>query len=462
MDEPSGRRRYYMPVRKVNRGEKTRTSYHGKLNKKDTSGVKTKVDNATVCIVGLGYVGLPLLEAFAKIFKVIGYDIKAERVAELSKKYHNPGLIFTNEPGKIAKADFTIICVPTPVTKMKEPDLSPVEKAATTVGQNLKRGSVIILESTVYPGVTEEIVGPILEKESGLQCGKDFKIAYAPERVNPGDKEHTIDKIIKVVSGMDEETRDLVAELYSRIIPNIFKARDIQTAEAAKVIENIQRDLNIALMNELSLIFEKLHLDTKDVLDAASTKWNFHRYSPGLVGGHCIPVDPYYLVRRAREFGYHSQVISAGRAINDSMAKHVAEMTVKALNEVGKVIKGSRVLIIGLTYKENVPDTRETPQKHVIEELKEYGIVPFGYDPLLDIAEAEEEFEIKMLAGLEQEILFDGIILAVTHDIFKDDVRGISLDKLAAVMNSRPVLIDIRRHFDGVQAKKRGFYYRTL
>jgi UDPglucose 6-dehydrogenase/UDP-N-acetyl-D-galactosamine dehydrogenase len=326
----------------------------------------------------------------------------------------------------------------------------------------MKRGSVVILESTVYPGVTEEKVGPILEKESGLKCGRDFKIAYAPERVNPGDTRHTIDKITKVVSGMDAETRELVAELYSRIIPEIFRAKNIQTAEAAKVIENIQRDLNIALMNELSLIFEKLHLDIKDVLDAAATKWNFHRYSPGLVGGHCIPVDPYYLVRRARELGYHSQVISAGRAINDSMAKHVAEMTVKALNEVGKVIKGSKVLIIGLTYKENVADTRETPQKHVIEELKEYGIEPMGYDPLLDIAEAEKEFGVRMLPNLEPKTRFDGIILAVAHDVFKDQACGITIESLASIMKSHPVLVDIRRFFDGTQATKRGFCYRTL
>jgi UDP-N-acetyl-D-glucosamine/UDP-N-acetyl-D-galactosamine dehydrogenase len=440
-----------MPVQK-------RKPYREKV----VSDTKDRVDKATVCIVGLGYVGLPLVEAFAKKLKVIGYDINARRVAELSHKFNVSGITFTSDPVKIHQSDFTIICVPTPVTKMKEPDLSLVESAAATVGRNLKRRSVVILESTVYPGVTEEIVGPILERESGLKCGRDFKIAYAPERVNPGDTKHTIDKITKVVSGMDAQTRDLVAELYGRIIPDIFLARDIQTAEAAKVIENIQRDLNIALMNELSLIFEKLHLDTKDVLDAASTKWNFHRYAPGLVGGHCIPVDPYYLVRRARELGYHSQVISAGRAINDSMAKHVAEMTVRALNEVGKVIKGSKVLIIGLTYKENVADTRETPQKHVIEELKEYGIEPVGYDPLLDITEAEKEFGVKMLPSLKPDIKFDGIILAVAHDVFKDDLRGVTLKGLAGVMNRRPVLIDIRRFFDGSEAMKKGFFYRTL
>jgi len=440
-----------MPVQKSRSNRKTAVS-----------GVKSRVDKATVCIVGLGYVGLPLVEAFSKKLKVIGYDINARRVAELSHKFSSSGVTFTGDPAKILQADFTIICVPTPVTKMKEPDLSPIESAASTVGKNLKRGSVVILESTVYPGVTEEIVGPILEKESGLKCGRDFKIAYAPERVNPGDTSHTIDKITKVVSGMDAETRELVAELYSRIIPEIFQAKNIQTAEAAKVIENIQRDLNIALMNELSLIFEKLHLDTRDVLDAAATKWNFHRYSPGLVGGHCIPVDPYYLVRRAQELGYHSQVISAGRAINDSMAKHVAEMTVKALNNVGKVIKGSKVLIIGLTYKENVADTRETPQKHVIEELKEYGIEPLGYDPLLRTAEAEKEFAIKMLPRLEQKLRFDAVILAVAHDVLRDPTRGISLEGLAGIMNSRPILVDIRRFFDGAEAVKKGFYYRTL
>lgn len=454
-----------MAIQRVKKNDKRITSYNAASSKrvgKKTSEIKARVDEATVCIVGLGYVGLPLVEDFAKKLKVIGFDIKKKRVAELKNANRNKNLIYTDDAKKLEQADFIIICVPTPVTKTKDPDLYPVESAATTVGQNLKKGSIVILESTVYPGVTEDIMRPILEKESGLKCGRDFKVAYAPERVNPGDKEHTIDKIFKVVSGMDEETRDLVGELYSRIIPNIFKARDIKTAEAAKVIENIQRDLNIALMNELSLIFEKLHLDTKDVLDAASTKWNFHRYSPGLVGGHCIPVDPYYLVHRAKELGYHSQVISAGRAINDSMAKHVAEITIKALNEAGKVIKGSKVLIMGLTYKENVPDTRETPQKHVIEELKEYGITVFGYDPLLDITEAEKEFGIKMLKSLEEEAKYDGIIMAVAHEIFKKDGPGISLEKLEKVMNGKPVLVDIRRNFDGAKATKRGFLYRTL
>ena len=431
-----------------------------KVLETEALNIPPDLDRATVCVIGLGYVGLPLVQAFTKSMKVIGFDIKLDRIVELDHTDNNGNSVFTNDATEISKADFIIICVPTPVTKSKEPDLSCIKKAAVTIGKNMKRGSVVILESTVYPGATEEIVRPILEKHSGLRCGEDFKIAYSPERVNPGDNEHNIDKITKVVAGMDVETTELIAELYSKVTPNVFKAKDIKTAEAAKVIENIQRDLNIALMNELSIIFDKLNLNTEDVLDAAATKWNFHRYSPGLVGGHCIPVDPYYLVHRAKEFGYHSQVISAGRAINDSMAKYVAEMTIKALNNVGKVIRGSKVLIMGLTYKENVGDTRETPVKQVIKELEEYGVEVFGYDPMLN--NAEDEFGIKMLGSLEQETKFDAIILAVAHDVFKDNGREINLDKLEKITNSKPVLIDVRRCFDVNKAIVKGFYYRTL
>jgi UDP-N-acetyl-D-glucosamine/UDP-N-acetyl-D-galactosamine dehydrogenase len=430
-----------------------------KILGKEAVHPKLNVAESTICVVGLGYVGLPLAETFAQNLWVIGFDIKTDRIAELSRNNNNRKLIFTTDASKIAKADFILICVPTPVTESKEPDLYPVVSASTTVGQNMKKGSIVILESTVYPGVTEEIVKPILEKESGLRCGEDFKIGYSPERVNPGDAEHTIDRITKVVSGMDEETTELVAELYSRAAHKVFKAKDIKTAEAAKVIENIQRDLNIALMNELSLIFERLHLDTREVLDAASTKWNFQRYSPGLVGGHCIPVDPYYLVAKARELGYHSQVILAGRAINDYMAKHVAEMTIKALNVMGKVIKDSRVLIMGLTYKENVSDTRETPVKEVIKELQEYGVDTYGYDPVLH--NAETEFGIHIIKSLKQDIKFDAIILAVAHDAFKENGK-INMDGLKAIMNRRPVLIDIRRCLDGNKALEKGFCYRTL
>jgi UDP-N-acetyl-D-galactosamine dehydrogenase len=444
--------------------QKTENRLEGLPNNKERNVDvnKPNVDKVTVAIIGLGYVGLPLAEAFAKSVKVIGFDLKSKKIACLMNSRHSRNLSFTDDAGQIAGADFKIICVPTPVTKSKEPDLTYVKNAAIVAGRNMKKGDVIILESTVYPGVTEEIVGPIVEAESGLECGRDFKIAYAPERVNPGDKHHTTENIAKVVSGMDDETTELVAELYSRVTPHIFKAKDIRTAEAAKVIENIQRDLNIALMNELSLIFERLDLNTKDVLEAASTKWNFHRYSPGLVGGHCIPVDPYYMVFRAREFGYHAQVILAGRAINDSMAKHVAEMTIKAINDVGKVIKGSKVLIMGLTYKENVPDTRETPAKELIKELIEYGVDVYGYDPMLAVKEAEEEFQIKMLASLEQDVVFDGIILAIAHDVFKENGKGISLDRLEAIATNNSVLIDVKGYFNEAKVRGKGFSYRTL
>ena len=319
----------------------------------------------------------------------------------------------------------------------------------------MKAGCTVILESTAYPGVTEEVMRPILE-ESGLKCGQDFKIAYSPERINPGDEEHTLDKIVKVVAGMDKETTELTAELYSRICHQVFKAKDIKTAEAAKVIENIQRDLNIALVNELCLIFDRMGLITKDVLDAAATKWNFHHFSPGLVGGHCIPVDPYYLVYKAKELGYHPQVILAGRAINDYMPKHIAEMTIKALNNVGKVIKGSKVLIMGLTYKENVADAKETPAKEIIKELKEYGVEICGYDPLLN--NIEQEFGIKAIADLEQAKDIDCLILAVVHN----DFRKLTLDKLKGIMNDKHTLIDVRGFFDREEAERKGLYYNSL
>ena len=368
----------------------------------------------TVCVVGLGYVGLPLAEAFSKHLRVIGYDVNIDKIKKLSQNNEN-NIAFTSDPANIREADFVIICVPTPVTKSKEPDLKYVKSAAELVGKNLKKGAVVVLESTVYPGVMEEIVKPILEEKSGMKCGADFKIGYSPERVNPGDKEHTIDKLTKIVAGMDEETTEILADLYG-LITNVYKAKDIKTAEAAKVIENIQRDLNIALMNELAMIFYKMGLDTKAVLEAASTKWNFHHYSPGLVGGHCIPVDPYYLVYKAKELGYHPQVILAGRAINDYMPKHVAEMAIKGLNEVGKVIKGSKVLIMGLTYKENVPDTRESPVREMVKELKEFGVDVYGYDPLL----SKEEIEAFGVNALDDfNVIMDCVIVAVAHDEFK-------------------------------------------
>ena len=410
--------------------------------------------SAVVCIVGLGYVGLPLAKAFSKSLKVIGFDTDDKKIKQLSQ-YDSATLTFTTDSKQIGKADFIIITVPTPVTKSKEPNLSYIIGAARIISQNMKKGSTVILESTVYPGVTEDILKPALE-EAGLKCGDDFRLAYSPERLNPGDKKHTIDKIAKLVAGMDEETTEIVTELYRQVIPNIFKVKDIKTAEAAKVIENVQRDLNIALMNELALIFEKMGLSTKDVLDAAGTKWNFHRYSPGLVGGHCIPVDPYYLVYKAKALGYDPQVILAGRAINDYMPKHVAGVAVKALNNVGKVIKGSRVLIMGLTYKENVADIRETPAKDMIEGLRQYGVETLGYDPQLD--NIEEEFKIEAVLDFEEAPKVDCIIVAVAHD----DFQKITLDKLRSIMNDKPILIDVNGLFSREEAVKRGFYYTSL
>jgi UDPglucose 6-dehydrogenase/UDP-N-acetyl-D-galactosamine dehydrogenase len=414
---------------------------------------KLKQNKALVCIVGLGYVGLPLAKAFSEYFKVIGYDVNEKKVKELNDNEEN--IDFTSDPFLIKQADFVIIAVPTPVTKSKEPDLSFVKSAAETVGKNLKKGCVVVLESTVYPGVTEEVVKQILEEESGLRCGDAFKIAYSPERINPGDEEHFLDKITKVIAGMDEETTEIVAELYKKVTSSIFEAKDIKTAEAAKVIENVQRDLNIALMNELSLIFDKMGLDTRAVLEAAGTKWNFHKYEPGLVGGHCIPVDPYYLVYKAKELGYHPQVILAGRAINDYMPRHVALMTVKALNDVGKVIKNSKVLIMGLTYKENVPDTRESPVREMVKELKEFGVEVFGYDPLLGKEEIEG-FGVEALDGLSVNV--DAVIIAVAHDEFKK----IDLEDIKKFMNDKPVLIDVRGMFDVKNVERGGFCYRRL
>ena len=452
--------------------------------------------NKIVCIVGLGYVGLPLAEAFSKHLKTIGYDIDEEKIRNLGNNNNtkeNLEFTFTSDPSKIKEADFVLICVPTPVTKSKEPDLKYVKSAAEIIGRNLKKGAIVTLESTVYPGVTEEIVKPILERESGMKCGIDFKIGYSPERINPGDEAHALDKITKIVAGMDEETTEDLAELYG-LITTVYKAKDIRTAEAAKVIENIQRDLNIALMNELVIIFHKMGLDTKSVLEAASTKWNFHPYMPGLVGGHCIPVDPYYLVYKAKELGYHPQVILAGRAINDYMPKHVAEMAIKGLNEVGKVIKGSKVLIMGLTYKENVADTRESSVREMVKELKEFGIEVYGYDPLLSREEIEdfgvkaldfsfstgflfskkkkcvdvygydrllskeeiEVFGVKASTNLDEKM--DCVIVAVAHNVFKKT----NLENMKKFMNDAPVLIDARGTFDGEEAKSMGFYYKRL
>jgi UDP-N-acetyl-D-glucosamine/UDP-N-acetyl-D-galactosamine dehydrogenase len=417
--------------------------------------VPEEIKKKKVCIVGLGYVGLPLADAFSRHIRVIGFDIDEKKIRKLSEGKEEK-IEYTINPLKIKDADYIIICVPTPVYKSKEPDLSPVVSAATIVGRNLKKGAIVVLESTVYPGVMEDVVAPILEKESSLVCGKDFKIGYSPERINPGDSEHTIDKITKIVAGMDEETSHKLASLYG-LITKVYVAPDIKTAEAAKVIENIQRDLNIALMNELSILFHKMDLDTTEVLKAAGTKWNFQNYRPGLIGGHCIPVDPYYLVFKARELGYHTQVILAGRSINDSMPQYVAELTLKGLNEQKKVINGSKILILGLTYKENVPDIRESPAKELIKTLKEYKTDIYAYDPLITKEEIEK-FGAKPITTLNTTNKFDAIIIKVKHRQFEE----LSLKDFKRLTNEKPVLIDVRGFVDRKEAEKAGFFYDRL
>ncbi len=410
------------------------------------------IRNAVVCVVGLGYVGLPLARAFSEHFRTLGYDISERRLAAIRDQASE--LELTSRPEDIRDADFIIICVPTPVTRSKEPDLSYIESAAAMVGKNMRPGAIVVLESTVYPGVTEEVMVPILERSSGLRCGMDFGVGYSPERMNPGDDEHSLRKIIKIVSGMDDRTATLVERLYGNV-STPYRARNIRTAEAAKVIENIQRDLNIALMNELAIIFHKLGIDTREVLTAAATKWNFIRFDPGLVGGHCIPVDPYYLVTKARDVGYHAQVILAGRSINDYMPKYVADMAVRGLNDAGKVINGSKVLILGVTYKENVPDTRESPVREMVRELHGYRVTVYGSDPYV---EPEELRQFGVLPYSEWSGRMDCVIAAVGHDQF----RTMGLAEIKGMMNGDPVLIDVRGIFDGEAAEREGFHYRRL
>ena len=415
--------------------------------------VPEAIKNKTVCVVGLGYVGLPLAEDFSRFIRTIGFRRNQSNVDKINATPGNK-IEATTDPKRIREADFVIIAVPTPVTKAKDPDLEPVISASEVVGKNLKKGAIIVLESTVYPGVTEEIMAPILERESGMKCGKDFFIGYSPERTNPGDDEHILRNITKIVAGMNKQTLDSLSELYS-LITNVYQVQNIKTAEAAKVIENVQRDLNIALMNEFSMIFSKLGIDTEEVLKAAETKWNFNSYRPGLVGGHCIPVDPYYLVKKAKEVGYHPQVILAGRSINDSMPKYVAEMTVKGLNKVGKTIKGSDVLIMGLTYKENVADIRESPVEDMVHELKDYDVNVFGYDPLLPDS-VVKHFGTIPLPKLDKKM--DAVIIAVAHTNF----RKMPVKEIRELMKNKPVLIDVRGMVDRDAAIKLGIYYCKL
>lgn len=388
--------------------------------------------NEWISLVGLGYVGMPIAIEFAKRgMKVIGFDLNDSKI-QLYKSGIDPtnevgddiiktsNVYFTSDTRDLKKAKFHIVAVPTPVNEDHTPDLTPLRSASEIVGKNLVRGSVIVFESTVYPGVTEEVCQPILEKESGLKCGKDFKIAYSPERINPGDKLHKLSNIKKIVSGMDIETLDCVAKVYEIVVDaGVYKAESIKVAEAAKVIENSQRDINIAFMNELSVIFNKMGIDTLSVLEAASTKWNFLNFKPGLVGGHCIGIDPYYLTYKAEMLGYHSQVILSGRRINDDMGIYVAQNCVKKLIACNKSVKGASVGILGFTFKENCPDTRNSKVFDVVKELREYGIDPIVVDPVADIEEAKRIYNLDIKKVIDFKNI-DAIILAVSHDVFSN------------------------------------------
>ncbi len=422
-----------------------------------------------ISLVGLGYVGMPIAVAFAKKADVIGYDLNAKKI-ELYKSGIDPTrevgdeairsttVEFTADESQLRNAKFHIVAVPTPVNDDHTPDLSPVEGASRILGRNLTKGSVVVFESTVYPGVTEDVCVPILEKESGLVCGVDFKIGYSPERINPGDKVHRLETITKIVSGMDEETLEVVAKVYELVVEaGVHRAETIKVAEAAKVIENSQRDINIAFMNELSIIFNKMGIDTQSVLRAAGTKWNFLKFFPGLVGGHCIGVDPYYLTYKAEMLGYHSQVILAGRRINDDMGRYVAENVVKNLIAADKQVKNARVAILGFTFKENCPDTRNTRVIDIINELREYGISPIVADPQADSEEAKAIYGIEF-ADISDVRDMDAVILAVAHDDFKN----LSISDIDSMIRGKKVLLDIKGILDRKEYEEAGYNYWRL
>lgn len=405
-----------------------------------------------LALIGLGYVGMPIAVEFAKHVKVIGFNHNEKRIQQYKAGIdptHEVGdeaiqattVDFTSDEKRLSECKFLIVAVPTPIKEDKTPDLEPVENASRIVGRNIVPGSIVVYESTVYPGVTEDICIPIIEKESGLKCGVDWKIGYSPERINPGDKIHRLTTIKKIVSGMDSETLDCVAKVYELVVEvGVHRASSIKVAEAAKVIENSQRDINIASMNELSIIFHKMGIDTKEVLEAAGTKWNFLPFFPGLVGGHCIGVDPYYLTYKADMLGYHSQVILSGRRINDSMGKYVAENCVKNLIAADKAVKGARVAILGFTFKENCPDTRNSKVWDIVNELKEYGINPVIADPVADVEEAKKIYGIGF-CNMDEITGMDAIILAVAHDEFKG-LEKADLDKMYGT--GQKVLLDVK------------------
>lgn len=426
-----------------------------------------------IAVVGLGYVGMPIAVAFAKKVDVIGFDLNKKKI-----NLYKSGIDSTNEVGddeikkttveftseelKLKEAKFHIVAVPTPINSDKTPDLSPVESASEIVGRNLTKGSIVVYESTVYPGVTEDICIPILEKESGLKCGIDFKIGYSPERINPGDKVHRLENIIKIVSGIDEDSLEEIAKVYELVIEaGIYRAKSIKVAEAAKVVENSQRDINIAFMNELAMVFDRMDIDTKDVIEAMNTKWNALKFTPGLVGGHCIGVDPYYFIYEAEKLGYHSQIILSGRKINDGMGKFIADAIIKKLILANKVVKQSKVVILGVTFKENTPDIRNSKVIDIIDALKEYGIMPVVVDPKADIKETKIEYNIDLI-DIEDVNDADCLVLAVAHDVFKE----MDFDKIerfyGKLDNKHKIIIDVKSVLNKKEIEKKGYIYWRL
>ncbi|MBQ4569108.1 MAG: nucleotide sugar dehydrogenase [Ruminococcus sp.] len=424
-----------------------------------------------ISLVGLGYVGMPIAVSFSKKVDVIGFDVNKAKI-DLYKSGIDPTkevgdeaiknckVDFTCDPERLREAKFHIVAVPTPVNADHTPDLSPVEGASHILGKHLTKGSIVVYESTVYPGVTEDVCVPILEAESGLKCGVDFKIGYSPERINPGDKVHRLETIVKIVSGMDAETLEEVAQVYELVVEaGVHRAESIKVAEAAKVIENSQRDINIAFMNELSIIFNKMNIDTKAVLEAAGTKWNFLKFFPGLVGGHCIGVDPYYLTYKAEQMGYHSQIILSGRRINDDMGKYVVESLVKKLIQADIPVKSAKVAILGFTFKENCPDTRNTRIIDIVNELKEYGITPVIADPVADADEAKHEYGMEFV-DMNTIKDMDAVILAVSHEEFS----SLTMEDMAKFYSGEhtKVLLDIKGLLNRKEYENAGYIYWRL
>jgi UDP-N-acetyl-D-galactosamine dehydrogenase len=419
----------------------------------------------TVAVVGLGYVGLPLAVAFGSVFPTIGYDLSAAKIENFRRHVDPTGevepaqfaaaelLSVSADPAAMAGADFFIVAVPTPIDEAHQPDFGPLLSASRAVGGQMRRGAVVVFESTVYPGATEEVCIPVLERESGLRWREDFHVGYSPERINPGDREHSFTRIVKVVSGDDAATLDAVAGLYGAVVQaGVHRAPSIKVAEAAKVIENTQRDLNIALMNELSLIFERLGIDTVDVLEAAGTKWNFLPFRPGLVGGHCIGVDPYYLTHKADRLGYHPQVILAGRRINDGMGKHVAEQVVKRLIRAGRSVRDAPVVVLGLSFKENVPDVRNSKVVDVVRELESFGVRVQVHDPVADPAEARHEYGIELVDWSALPIA-EALVVAVPHRHY----RQLGLAGLASRLRPGGLFADVKAQFDPDAVRAAGF-----